>query len=76
MISDSLGRGPLFVKRVLGRHPYTNIRHAIGRSQPYIREELMLSKNTVSSHVQHIYVKLGVHSKQELIDAVEAQMGR
>lgn len=49
---------------------------ARGRTQPYIREELLLSKNTVSSHVQHIYVKLGVHSKQELIDMIEATMQR
>lgn len=45
---------------------------ARGRTQPYIREALLLSKNTVSTHVQHIYTKLGVHSKQELIDLVEA----
>ncbi len=44
------------------------------RTQPYIREVPLLSKNTVSSHVQHIYTKLGVHSKQELIDLVEARV--
>lgn len=43
-----------------------------GRSQPYIREELVLSKNTVNTHVKHIYQKLGVHSKQELLDLFEA----
>ncbi len=47
---------------------------ARGRTQPYIREALLLSKNTVSTHVQHIYAKLGVHSKQELIDLVEARV--
>lgn len=47
---------------------------AKGRSQPYIREELVLSKNTVSSHVKHIYAKLGVHSKQELIDLFESRI--
>ena len=47
---------------------------ARGRTQPYIREALLLSKNTVSSHVQHIYAKLGVHSKQELIDLVETRV--
>lgn len=46
---------------------------AKGRSQPYIREELMLSKNTVATHVKHIYQKLNVHSKQELIDLVEGE---
>jgi len=44
---------------------------ARGRSQPYIRDELVLSKNTVASHVKHIYAKLGVHSKQEVLDLFE-----
>ena len=44
---------------------------ARGRSQPYIREELVLSKNTVATHVKHIYQKLNVHSRQELIDLFE-----
>ena len=41
---------------------------ARGRSQPYIRDVLVLSKNTVASHVKHIYQKLDVHSRQELLD--------
>lgn len=45
---------------------------ARGRSQPYIREELFLSKNTVATHVKHIYQKLDVHSRQELLDLIEA----
>lgn len=44
---------------------------ARGRSQPYIREELVLSKNTVATHVKHIYQKLNVHSRQELLDLIE-----
>src|SRR5699024_8042213 len=44
---------------------------ARGRSQPYIREELMLSKNTVATHVKHLYQKLNVHSRQELLDLFE-----
>lgn len=44
---------------------------ARGRSQPYIREELVLSKNTVATHVKHIYQKLDVHSRQELLDLIE-----
>lgn len=46
---------------------------ARGRSQPYIREELVLSKNTVATHVKHIYQKLDVHSRQELLDLFEAR---
>lgn len=45
-----------------------------GRSQPFIQEALYLSKSTVSTHVKHIYKKLDVHSKQELIDLVEKQL--
>ena len=44
---------------------------ARGRSAPFIREELSLSKSTVATHVRHIYDKLGVHSKQELLSLLE-----
>lgn len=44
---------------------------AKGRSQPYIREELLLSKNTVATHVKHLYQKLDVHSRQEILDMFE-----
>lgn len=42
-----------------------------GRSVPYIAEQLVISENTVHSHVKRVYRKLGVKSKQELIDIVE-----
>ncbi|WP_304597471.1 helix-turn-helix transcriptional regulator [Adlercreutzia caecimuris] len=45
---------------------------AHGRNAPYIQEKLVLSRNTVKTHVQNIYAKLGVHSQQELIDVVES----
>lgn len=38
-----------------------------GRSSPYIRDELVISKSTVDTHVRHIYEKTGVSSKQDLI---------
>lgn len=44
-----------------------------GRSGPVIRETLGLSKSTVDTHVRHIYQKVGVASKQELIDLSRAQ---
>lgn len=44
---------------------------ARGRSLPYIAETLVLSENTVRSHARRIYNKLGVHSKQELLDLVQ-----
>ena len=46
---------------------------ARGRSAPFIREELSLSKSTVATHIRHIYDKLGVHSKQELLSLLEQE---
>ncbi len=46
---------------------------ARGRNARFIMEEFVLSRNTVKSHIKHIYAKLGVHSQQELIDRVEKQ---
>ena len=45
-----------------------------GRSRPYIRDTLYVSISTVDTHVRHIYAKLGVHNKQELIDLAQ-QLG-
>lgn len=39
-----------------------------GRSGVYIADELGLSPSTVKTHVRHVYEKLGVSSKQQLID--------
>lgn len=44
---------------------------ARGRSLPYIRDVLVLSKNTVDTHAKNLYRKLEVHSRQELIDLIE-----
>lgn len=41
---------------------------ARGRSAAVIAEELVCSPATVRTHTKSIYAKLGVHSKQELID--------
>jgi DNA-binding CsgD family transcriptional regulator len=39
-----------------------------GRSSTYIAENHFISTNTVKSHIKRIYAKMGVHSKQELLD--------
>jgi DNA-binding NarL/FixJ family response regulator len=39
-----------------------------GRSKNYIAETLFISENTVRSHSRHIYQKLNVHSKQDIMD--------
>lgn len=44
---------------------------ARGRSTPRIQEELHVSANTVNTHTSHIYQKLGIHSRQELLDLVD-----
>lgn len=42
-----------------------------GRNVPYICDELFIAKSTVETHVKHIYAKLGISSRQQLIDLVE-----
>ena len=42
-----------------------------GRSKVFIAETLYLSENTVRMHSRNLYSKLGIHSKQELINKVE-----
>ena len=45
---------------------------ADNRSAPYIAEMLVLSENTVKTHLRHIYTKCNLHNRQELLDAIEA----
>lgn len=44
---------------------------ARGRDAAYIADELVISKNTVRTHMKSIFAKTGVHARQELIDLVE-----
>lgn len=44
-----------------------------GRDSAYVSEALGLSKNTVRFHTKAVYQKLGVHSRQELIDLFDAR---
>lgn len=43
---------------------------AVGRTQPWVAENLGISESTVNSHVRHIYGKAGVNSRQDLLDLV------
>lgn len=47
--------------------------YAVGRSSRYIADLLMISEHTVKTHLRRAYTKFGVHSRQELLDAIEAQ---
>ena len=42
-----------------------------GRSMKRTAEELYLSIGTVNTYVKRIYAKMGVHTRQELIDRFE-----
>lgn len=44
---------------------------AKGRTIEYISDECHISPNTAKAHVRHIYVKLGIHTRQELLDLIE-----
>ena len=48
----------------------------MGRSKGYIAETLSISENTVRSHSRHLYAKLDIHSKQDLLDLVLAKAGQ
>jgi DNA-binding CsgD family transcriptional regulator len=43
-----------------------------GRSTPSIAEALYISENTAKSHIQHIYKKMGIGSRQELLEQAES----
>jgi DNA-binding CsgD family transcriptional regulator len=43
-----------------------------GRNLETIAAEINLSRNTVKTHTEHIYHKLGVHTREELIIRLEA----
>lgn len=43
---------------------------AQGRTRSYIQEVLVLSDSTVKTHISHIYTKLGIGSRQELLSLI------
>ena len=47
-----------------------------GRSRPFIRDELVISLNTVHAHARSIYAKCNVHSQQEFMDFVHLDARR
>ena len=59
--SFSLSRREVDVFRLLAR----------GCSSAFIQSELYIAAGTVNYHTRNIYAKLGVHSRQQLIDLVK-----
>ena len=45
---------------------------ARGRSPVFISEMLGISENTVRMHVRRIHEKTGVHSREEIINLIDA----
>ena len=48
---------------------------ARGHSVARIAESLVVSENTIRTHSKHLYTKLGIHKKQELVDLLEGFRG-
>lgn len=46
-----------------------------GHSSPYIAARLYISENTVRTHMRNMYRKLGVSSKEELVQLLEKEIG-
>ena len=44
-----------------------------GRTATYIAERQFVSPNTVRTHIKRIYAKMGVSSRQELLDVVHGR---
>lgn len=44
-----------------------------GRNRKFISEKLVVSEETIKTHVYGVYRKLGIHSQQELLDLVEVR---
>lgn len=43
---------------------------AMGMNVPAVERALVISKSTAKSHVRHLYAKMGVHSREELVEAI------
>lgn len=48
---------------------------ARGNSMATIAERLVISENTVRTHAKHIYTKLDIHKRQELLDMLDTLDG-
>ena len=70
---------PQQCERIADSHQFTPRERDIfallaqGFTIPAISEKLFVSENTVKSHVKSIYQKMGIHTRSELIEQVNAQ---
>lgn len=61
-------------KKLTPRQAELLVYFARGRDVAYIAEALVLSPNTVRSYRKALYAALGIHNRQQLIDAVEERL--
>ena len=47
-----------------------------GRSKSFIAEEFSISENTVRGYAKNLYLKLDIHSRQDLLDFVDSVLPR
>lgn len=48
---------------------------AQGHTQQFCADALMVSLNTVRTHMKHVYAKLDIHTKDELLEALSREVG-
>ena len=64
----------LRARDIAARHGLTNREEEVlcllltGRTTAYISEALCISRNTANTHIRHLYRKVGIHDRQELLD--------
>ena len=63
--ANGYGAGPSFRGGLTPREVSVLVCLARGRSNPEIAKELTISRKTVSSHLEHIYTKLGISTRTE-----------
>ena len=61
-------------KGLTPREAQVAVQLARGRTAGAIACDLGISENTAWAHIKHVYVKLGVHGKQELIELIEREV--
>ena len=62
----------IFVVDTLSAGPEIALLIAQGRDSAHIEKKLFLSRSTVQTHRMHLYQKLDIHNRQELLDIIEA----
>ena len=74
LYDDPLAQETSLVMRV-GEQAYLDV-YRDGASVPAMAKQLHLSPSTVKTHLEHVYRKLGVYRREELISQVRTDATR